>query len=376
MWETEEISDSGGDLWSVRKHQLCYALVMWLLQFAWLERSVHLWPLITFDSAPLSPVLLINQCHGYTSCVWVWSWNWVFGIIPSLCWALDSHPRYHLQALRHLYVLAAEPRLLTPVDVDSNTPCYALIEVTYKVTWLGGPEELWDDQTLGFIPVFVGVASSLEFGFRLGGDKVNSAQISEGLGSTRSHLRCALVAPGEQKGGQGESPESSNRQGRVSWLTQVLFSLQKDFQRLRGGWKHLWFSKPSCNSEISNLAFLLGASIRCPSGKSPFCGIYFKWEKGYAQDWVLGIFRGKRCSSVVLAKTSPCSHYSLLPKPSHFSLAQRWVLIHRSMEKMAWEVCGSWHESYVYLGTEPPACSQGSCSPYSPYPLPSFSRRN
>uniref|UniRef100_A0A8B9NI82 Anaphase promoting complex subunit 1 n=1 Tax=Accipiter nisus TaxID=211598 RepID=A0A8B9NI82_9AVES len=42
--------------------------------------------------------------------------------------------RYHLQALRHLYVLAAEPRLLTPVDVDSNTPCYALIEVTYKGT--------------------------------------------------------------------------------------------------------------------------------------------------------------------------------------------------------------------------------------------------
>lgn len=41
--------------------------------------------------------------------------------------------RYHLQALRHLYVLAAEPRLLVPVDVDTNTPCYALIEVTYKV---------------------------------------------------------------------------------------------------------------------------------------------------------------------------------------------------------------------------------------------------
>ncbi|OXB54162.1 hypothetical protein ASZ78_012608 [Callipepla squamata] len=40
--------------------------------------------------------------------------------------------RYHLQALRHLYVLAADPRLLIPVDVDSNTPCYALIEVTFK----------------------------------------------------------------------------------------------------------------------------------------------------------------------------------------------------------------------------------------------------
>lgn len=41
--------------------------------------------------------------------------------------------RYHLQALRHLYVLAAEPRLLVPVDVDTDTPCYALLEVTYKV---------------------------------------------------------------------------------------------------------------------------------------------------------------------------------------------------------------------------------------------------
>uniref|UniRef100_A0A8C5QUZ9 Anaphase-promoting complex subunit 1 n=1 Tax=Leptobrachium leishanense TaxID=445787 RepID=A0A8C5QUZ9_9ANUR len=42
--------------------------------------------------------------------------------------------RYHLQALRHLYVLAAEPRLLVPVDVDTNYPCYVLLEVTYKGT--------------------------------------------------------------------------------------------------------------------------------------------------------------------------------------------------------------------------------------------------
>ncbi|KAK2508840.1 hypothetical protein MC885_015117 [Smutsia gigantea] len=41
---------------------------------------------------------------------------------------------YHLQALRHLYVLAAEPRLLVPVDVETNTPCYALLEVTYEGT--------------------------------------------------------------------------------------------------------------------------------------------------------------------------------------------------------------------------------------------------
>uniref|UniRef100_A0A8C8SU53 Anaphase-promoting complex subunit 1 n=1 Tax=Pelusios castaneus TaxID=367368 RepID=A0A8C8SU53_9SAUR len=46
----------------------------------------------------------------------------------------SSDNRYHLQALRHLYVLAAEPRLLVPVDVDTNTPCYTLLEVTYKGT--------------------------------------------------------------------------------------------------------------------------------------------------------------------------------------------------------------------------------------------------
>ncbi|KAM4592171.1 anaphase-promoting complex subunit 1 isoform 1-T1 [Odontesthes bonariensis] len=48
--------------------------------------------------------------------------------------------RYHLQALRHLAVLAAEPRLLVPVDVDSLKPCYALLEVTYK-------ETKWYDET-------------------------------------------------------------------------------------------------------------------------------------------------------------------------------------------------------------------------------------
>ncbi|EMP36562.1 Anaphase-promoting complex subunit 1 [Chelonia mydas] len=45
----------------------------------------------------------------------------------------SSDNRYHLQALRHLYVLAAEPRLLVPVDVDTNIPCYTLLEVTYKI---------------------------------------------------------------------------------------------------------------------------------------------------------------------------------------------------------------------------------------------------
>ncbi|XP_018595771.2 anaphase-promoting complex subunit 1 isoform X3 [Scleropages formosus] len=48
--------------------------------------------------------------------------------------AHSTDNRYHLQALRHLCVLAAEPRLLVPVDVDTCKPCYALLEVTYKAT--------------------------------------------------------------------------------------------------------------------------------------------------------------------------------------------------------------------------------------------------
>ncbi|XP_041922218.1 anaphase-promoting complex subunit 1 isoform X2 [Alosa sapidissima] len=42
--------------------------------------------------------------------------------------------RYHLQALRHLGVLAAEPRLLVPMDVDTLKPCHVLLDVTYKDT--------------------------------------------------------------------------------------------------------------------------------------------------------------------------------------------------------------------------------------------------
>uniref|UniRef100_A0A8C4Q8K5 Anaphase-promoting complex subunit 1 middle domain-containing protein n=1 Tax=Eptatretus burgeri TaxID=7764 RepID=A0A8C4Q8K5_EPTBU len=46
--------------------------------------------------------------------------------------AQSKDNRYHLQALRHLYVLACEPRLLIPVDVDTGVACYAPVAVTYK----------------------------------------------------------------------------------------------------------------------------------------------------------------------------------------------------------------------------------------------------
>lgn len=43
-----------------------------------------------------------------------------------------SDNRYHLQALRHLYVLATEPRLLIPRDIETGKPVYVNITVRLK----------------------------------------------------------------------------------------------------------------------------------------------------------------------------------------------------------------------------------------------------
>ena len=42
--------------------------------------------------------------------------------------------RYHLQAFRHLYVLAAKPRIIIPHDVDSGKACFVPIQVKFKVS--------------------------------------------------------------------------------------------------------------------------------------------------------------------------------------------------------------------------------------------------
>ncbi|XP_061163277.1 anaphase-promoting complex subunit 1-like [Saccostrea echinata] len=42
--------------------------------------------------------------------------------------------RYHLQAFRHLYVLATEARVVLPRDVDSGEPCYVPLEIKFKDT--------------------------------------------------------------------------------------------------------------------------------------------------------------------------------------------------------------------------------------------------
>lgn len=49
--------------------------------------------------------------------------------------------RYHLQALRHLYVLAAEPRLILPRDIDTKRNCYATVHLTFKSERLANGQE-------------------------------------------------------------------------------------------------------------------------------------------------------------------------------------------------------------------------------------------
>ncbi|XP_030854571.1 anaphase-promoting complex subunit 1 [Strongylocentrotus purpuratus] len=65
--------------------------------------------------------------------------------------------RYHLQALRHLYVLAAEPRLILPKDVETGKPCYVPLEVTLK-------ESEWHDETILKLmaPCIIGELRSLK----------------------------------------------------------------------------------------------------------------------------------------------------------------------------------------------------------------------
>ncbi|XP_039313778.1 anaphase-promoting complex subunit 1 isoform X3 [Solenopsis invicta] len=61
--------------------------------------------------------------------------NAVAALIISLFPKFPTHSndnRYHLQALRHLYVLAAEPRIILPRDIDTGQYCYATIHLTFE----------------------------------------------------------------------------------------------------------------------------------------------------------------------------------------------------------------------------------------------------
>jgi anaphase-promoting complex subunit 1 len=50
--------------------------------------------------------------------------------------------KYHLQATRHLYVLAIENRYISVYDVDSGEPCYVNLEISLKETLDHGPTVL------------------------------------------------------------------------------------------------------------------------------------------------------------------------------------------------------------------------------------------
>ncbi|XP_020285295.1 anaphase-promoting complex subunit 1 isoform X2 [Pseudomyrmex gracilis] len=61
--------------------------------------------------------------------------NAVAALIIALFPKFPTHSndnRYHLQALRHLYVLAAEPRIILPKDIDTGHYCYATIRLTFE----------------------------------------------------------------------------------------------------------------------------------------------------------------------------------------------------------------------------------------------------
>ena len=49
--------------------------------------------------------------------------------------------RYHLQAFRHLYVLAVEPRCIETRDVDTNEPVYVPLKITLRPQRAGGTEQ-------------------------------------------------------------------------------------------------------------------------------------------------------------------------------------------------------------------------------------------
>lgn len=225
-------------------------------------------------------------------------------VLHSAEFLIPTH-RYHLQALRHLYVLAAEPRLLTPVDVDSNTPCYALIEVTYKVNSLEewGPLRRWGRQLKALCQrraLLIVVVSSLGLWSACGGEEPNSTQVIEGSCSAHLNLMCALMSPWEQNTGQGEgTTKSLNSQLCDDWPS-ILFLKRKGFQRHRGGWSHPWFEKPSLNAAgMGNLAFVRGVWLMCLLGKVRFYGIYF--VQAHLRQMMLikglkGISGEKRCS--------------------------------------------------------------------------------
>ena len=64
----------------------------------------------------------------------------VCAVFPRYPFEVGDH-QYHLQALRHLYVLAAEPRCIETFDVDTMRPCYTPLKISVKHTESGAEKE-------------------------------------------------------------------------------------------------------------------------------------------------------------------------------------------------------------------------------------------
>ncbi|VVD00273.1 unnamed protein product [Leptidea sinapis] len=79
------------------------------------------------------------------------SQEWVESLVPATirpyCFVKPTEEnidyeamKYHLQAFRHLYVLAVEPRLILPRDIDSGKLCYANVQRAGCLSYLDDPQ--------------------------------------------------------------------------------------------------------------------------------------------------------------------------------------------------------------------------------------------
>ncbi len=64
-----------------------------------------------------------------------------------------SDNRYHLQALRHMYVMAAERRCVVTRDIDTHELCYIPLEITLRAAAEGAQPTVIKAQAPCLLPV-------------------------------------------------------------------------------------------------------------------------------------------------------------------------------------------------------------------------------
>ncbi|KAK4883598.1 hypothetical protein RN001_006917 [Aquatica leii] len=101
--------------------------------------------------------------------------------------------RYHLQAFRHLYVLAVEPRLIIPKDVSTGRICYANLKVVYldgSHLFLKGPCLIPDLNLLAKISIEDERYWCVEFDRGRNWDQLQKLLTSSGLIEVKQRAGC------------------------------------------------------------------------------------------------------------------------------------------------------------------------------------------